>query len=1172
MTSFLTLNTNGLRDANKRMALLQWLSHMSLDFACLQETHVVSSEECNSWFSSYGFLSVAAPGSPQSCGSVILFRPRFSLLNSWADDNGRFVLAKFQRRDLVFCVACLYAPNRNPDRDDFFAFCASKVDPSVPTLICGDFNTVFDRSLDRRGSDVLGSSRESSLALLSLFRDCGVVDIWRSLHPSTTAFSWLRPDGAFSSRIDLIGCPYPWIHLVQSCELVACPYSDHCAVVLSVPVPEPTPRGPGRWKLNVSVLGDDHFKSSVSNFWSVWRTRKGSFDSLQVWWDKGKDHLKSLAINFCSSKSRERNQIRNLLLTLSQHLKAQIDNGRLSLLNIYESTLSKIASLDLRTAEGARIRSRARWAEEGESSTSYFYRLEKRNGAEDWMSAMRNPDGAIVADVPSICDSWVSFYSGLFCACPTDVGVQNDLLDQLLSVVPPSQAPLCEGRLTVEEVHKALLGMARGKSPGSDGLPAEFYLACWEILGPDLVEVLNASFVSGTLPFSQRGALISLIFKKGDRLLHKNWRPISLLNVDYKLCARALAGRLLKVIHHVVAADQTCGVPHRFIGENVALLRDVVHYANVADLPVAVLSLDQEKAFDRVDWPFLLSTLSRMGFGPSFVRWVKLLYSDIRSSVIINGYTSRSFKPSRGVRQGCPLSPLLYILTMEVLAANIRSHPAIRGIVLPRSRRPLPALSLYADDTSVISVSDAATVAVFDTYSRFEHGTGAKLNMDKCKGLWLGAWRGRLDAPVPIAWTSSRLKVLGVIIGNGDVDEANWRPRIEAVEKCLSSWRSRSLSYGGKALVINALALSRIWYVASLVPMPSWVLAELNSVIFKFFWGGKRDLVARNVVVHSRDAGGFNMVSIPFKVNALLVQWIRRYRLAPNSWVSLMTFWFFDRFGADPFEVLSRPLAFPPDRLPPFYAALLKAWIALNGSVSSGGLVVRSLADNNALPVSSFTCKSCYQLSLAINPCRPHCVDKFAPSFGNLDWPSTWKSLFFMPLDRPVIDLNWKIAHGVLYTAERLSSFGYDIPTSCFCGYHMESSEHLFFSCPLVQSGIGFVQSLLSRASPLAPSIDVRHMLFGFSRDELLCVPRVFCYLLNLCKFLVWCQRNDYRFRSEPPSALGLLARLRSRARFYLPLFFKRFASQRRRRFFQRQWGANGVVGCVSGGEFKLLI
>ena len=148
----------------------------------------------------------------------------------------------------------------------------------------------------------------------------------------------------------------------------------------------------------------------------------------------------------------------------------------------------------------------------------------------------------------------------------------------------------------MDEVSLALEGMALEKSPGSDGLPVEFYRTFWHILGADLVDVLNNAFSVGTLPPSLRSALISAIFKKGDRLDFKNWRPISLLNVDYKLCARALAGRLLKVLHHVIAPDQTCRVPGRFIGENVAFLRDLVDFTSESGVSAAILSLDQEKA------------------------------------------------------------------------------------------------------------------------------------------------------------------------------------------------------------------------------------------------------------------------------------------------------------------------------------------------------------------------------------------------------------------------------------------------------------------------------------------------------------------------------------------------------------------------------------------------
>lgn len=140
----------------------------------------------------------------------------------------------------------------------------------------------------------------------------------------------------------------------------------------------------------------------------------------------------------------------------------------------------------------------------------------------------------------------------------------------------------------------------------------EFYVKFWDVLGPDLVSVSNFCLDLGSLALSQLRGVISLSFKK--------WHHITLLNVDYKLASRTIAGPLLKVIHHVVAEDQTCGVPGRLIGENVALLHDVVDYASSSGASVAILSLDQEKTFDRVGWLFMWSTLCVMGFGPFLTR------------------------------------------------------------------------------------------------------------------------------------------------------------------------------------------------------------------------------------------------------------------------------------------------------------------------------------------------------------------------------------------------------------------------------------------------------------------------------------------------------------------------------------------------------------------------
>ena len=464
------------------------------------------------------------------------------------------------------------------------------------------------------------------------------MDVWRHLHPDLRAYTWLKPDDSLSSRIDLISFPSTWLHLVSSCSIVPCPFSDHDAVFLDFSIPESFPRGPGRWKLNVSILRDPVVFQTVSELWPRWRWRKPTFSSLQGWWDPGKEHLRSLAVRHCSSAHHERFLSRSVLSALACQRKGKIDDGVVSLMPVYERVLAQLVSFDLTEAEGAQVRSRVKCAEEGETSSCFFLRLEKKRGTESWISAMRVSNGVVVTDVEGICECWASFYQDLFTACPVDLGVQSDLLDCLTLSLSVDDAASCDGPISPNEAHAALLGMAKGKSPRSVGLPMEFYVAFWDLLGGDLVNVFNAPLEAGLLPFSQREALIALIFKKGDRLDHKNWRPISLLNVEYKLCARVLVGLLLKVIAKVVAPDQTCGVPGRYIGENVAFLRHVVELANEYNLPVALLSLDQEKAFDRVDWPFLFATLAKMDFGDNFILWVRLLYPDVRSSVLVNGY------------------------------------------------------------------------------------------------------------------------------------------------------------------------------------------------------------------------------------------------------------------------------------------------------------------------------------------------------------------------------------------------------------------------------------------------------------------------------------------------------------------------------------------------------
>ena len=169
-------------------------------------------------------------------------------------------------------------------------------------------------------------------------------------------------------------------------------------------------------------------------------------------------------------------------------------------------------------------------------------------------------------------------------------------------------------------------------------------------------------------------------------------------------------------------------MPRRTIHDNTRLLQDVVDYCTLEGIPAALISLDQEKAFDRVEWSFLHSVLRRMNVGPVYRRWLTTLYTDISSRVIINGYVSRPFGLGRGVRQGCPLSPILYVLVAESLSSFIRASPTVSGLTIGGDE---VSISQYADDITIVVTDNASFNGVDEYLKAFQRGSGDRLNRAK---------------------------------------------------------------------------------------------------------------------------------------------------------------------------------------------------------------------------------------------------------------------------------------------------------------------------------------------------------------------------------------------------------------------------------------------------------
>jgi len=228
-------------------------------------------------------------------------------------------------------------------------------------------------------------------------------------------------------------------------------------------------------------------------------------------WDRGKEHLKSFAVRHVSNPRNERSLSRSVLSALARHPKGRVDDGVVSLMQVYKQFLAQLAAFDLAEAAGIWVRYRIKWAEEGETSSHFFLRMEEKWGAKSWISATR-VSNVVVRDFETICEPWDSFYKDLFTACPVDLEVQSDLLNCLSLSLSVDDAASCDDPVSSNEAHAALLGIAKGKSPGSDGLPMEFYVFFWKLLSGEFLWTF-LMLLWRLASFFQREALID--FQEG---------------------------------------------------------------------------------------------------------------------------------------------------------------------------------------------------------------------------------------------------------------------------------------------------------------------------------------------------------------------------------------------------------------------------------------------------------------------------------------------------------------------------------------------------------------------------------------------------------------------------------------------------------------------------------
>ena len=397
-----------------------------------------------------------------------------------------------------------------------------------------------------------------------------------------------------------------------------------------------------------------------------------------------------------------------------------------------------------------------------------------------------------------------------------------------------------------------------------------------------MVNSFNESFEKGELSTSQKQAVITLLQKPGkDRLLLSNWRPISLLNLDYKILTKTICQRIQDILPDIIHENQSGFVSNRKLEFTVRTIQDLMYYSDENDLLSYFLFVDFEKAFDLLEWNIIVKSLEKFNFGQDSIKWIQTFYNNISSCIINNGHTCQYFQIGRGVRQGDPLSPYLFIICIELLSIAIRQNDQIKGIKIAENEIKLLQ---FADDLTCSLMDIKSGGELFKLFNRFESCSGLRVNKTKTEGLWLGKNKGNSEIPFDIAWPKTPIRILGVYVGHEttEVEKANFEKPLLSLKQTLNAWKGRCLSLKGKVLIAKTLGLSKFLFLSKVMHVPILIKNEIDWLIYNFIWNGNTDKVRRNIFMQKICNGGYNMHDFNTVDKSLKIMWMK-YLLDENN-------------------------------------------------------------------------------------------------------------------------------------------------------------------------------------------------------------------------------------------------------------------------------------------------
>ena len=803
--------------------------------------------------------------------------------------EGRVISIKMRLKNKAIEIWNIYAPAAENERLDFFKKLFTETQNTGNIIMGGDFNTITE---EEETSGNFTMKPYMAFFKKRLERQ-NLKDAHKTVNTGKIKYTFTTSNKKIRKRLDKFIYNSNLQNRILDYYIKPNIFSDHEGICIKVDLDIRRKWGKGIWKLNNEVLKEEKYRKYMTNMIKLERQKKET-ENLEPgeWWDKLKKKIKKETIYYCRFRMKNQSKEKRDLEKNIDKWQGKIDQNIDKEINADKLTSDKLKLTKIIENEcrGARIRAKVDEIEKDERSTRHFFSKEHTNGEKKQIRSLLKGQ-EILTEEKEVMEEVKSFYSNLYCS----EGINGDFMEKTCESITEKLEEKDREKLnkyiSEDDISKALLAMKNNKSPGEDGISKEFYIVFKDILIEDICEMLNNILFKREMPKSLRNAIITLLYKKNDHRMLKNWRPVSLLNTDYKILSKILANRLREVISKILPTSQKCGAPNRQMSEIMLTIDSICEMVD-KDGEGALMCLDQEKAFDRVNHTYLFKILETMGMNGNFLTFIKSMYAEITCQVNVNGKLTSKINISRSVRQGCSISMLLFVLSSTPILNMIEKEKDIKGIKTKYGKE-IKVLA-YADDTTIM-IRDAKSIEkVLEKYEQYAKASEAKINIEKTEILKLGKWKKKMPQEEKYKkYVKKEVKILGALFHENrhQTSARNWEKKEETVLKIIKSHEKREISLFGKVLLINSLIMSQFWHIGAILQPNKGYTKKIYKLLNSWINGQNGEYIIEKIM-KPKNQGGAGLINLEQRLSAIKVK--ARGFLISGKWdkeQEIMIYW-----------------------------------------------------------------------------------------------------------------------------------------------------------------------------------------------------------------------------------------------------------------------------------------